>query len=158
MVPGIKNTAQDVWKYIDKKGEDDCWNWMRCLDVFGYGQITIDYKVYKCHRIVYELVYSIIPNGLLVLHHCDNPKCCNPKHLWLGNHDDNINDMVKKGRQRRGENVNTCKLTEQQVLKIRELYSMGEYSHAQIAKMYNVTKQLITSILNYKIWKHLPRG
>ena len=91
-----KNKLTDVWGRIDKKSEDECWEWVGGKDTYGYGIIMIDQVSWRSHRVVYTLTYNTIPDKLCVLHSCDNPACCNPKHLWLGTKQDNSIDMVKK--------------------------------------------------------------
>lgn len=89
------------WLHVDKSG--DCWLWTGATDHNGYGKV--DYRTplrrtLGAHRISWMLRYGDIPNGLKVLHKCDNPKCVNPDHLFLGTHQDNMDDMVAKGRQK----------------------------------------------------------
>lgn len=149
-----KNFIEDVWKYINKGGENECWEWLRSCNTRGYGNISINNKMYKSHRVVYELIFGKIPVGMHVLHHCDNRKCCNPNHLFLGNNEDNIRDKIKKGRQSRGERSNN-KLKEEQVLEIRKLYSLGNYSQKEIARKFGVGHTIIGSIVTRKKWKHI---
>ncbi len=142
-----------VWNYIDKKSEDECWEFTRHL-VDGYGQIQINKKEYKAHRVVYELTYGQIPNEKHVLHSCDNRKCCNPKHLFLGTNNDNVKDKCEKDRQSKGEG-NHSKLTTEQVLEIRRLYSAGGISQKSLAKMFGVGHTIIGNIILRKKWKHV---
>jgi hypothetical protein len=144
---------ENVWDRIDKGGEDDCWDWWGCLDD-GYGWTQINKIAYKAHRVVYELTFGKIPDGMHVLHHCDNRKCCNPKHLFLGTNDDNVKDKCLKNRQSRGEK-NHSKLTIERVLEIRRLYSMGGISQKNLAKMFGVGHTIIGNIILRKKWKHI---
>jgi hypothetical protein len=89
-----------VWEKVLKT--DGCWLWMGSYTNGGYGQVAGPASSGKTmllvHRVVWELLHGPIPDGLVVCHHCDNPPCCNPRHLFLGTHQDNTLDMVRKGR------------------------------------------------------------
>lgn len=89
---------QDIFMtHVIKTGIDTCWKWDGAKLKHGYGRYS---GGLLAHRIAYELLVGPIPQGLLVLHSCDNPECTNPKHLFLGDHSDNAKDMVAKGRNR----------------------------------------------------------
>lgn len=81
-----------------KKTEAGCLEWTGTLHEFGYGQTTWKGKRYNCHRLAWEIYKGQIPRGMFVLHKCDNPKCCNVEHLFLGTQKDNIYDGFDKGR------------------------------------------------------------
>lgn len=90
-----------LWAKVDKSGGDDvCWEWQAksVISSLNYGAINVDGKITVAHRVAWRLVNGEIPDGLFVCHKCDNPKCCNPNHLFLGTCSDNINDMCAKGR------------------------------------------------------------
>ena len=84
-------------KYI-KDESTGCWNWEAALSSFGYGLLNINRIITRAHRYSYELHTGVIPEGVLVLHECDNRKCVNPEHLFLGTQKDNMIDMCSKGR------------------------------------------------------------
>lgn len=93
---------------IEIDNKTGCWNWKLSLDEWGYGRTKL-YKTrqnWKAHRLSYTVFKGDINGGLFVCHKCDNPKCINPEHLFLGTHQDNMNDMVKKGRA--NKNSNRC--------------------------------------------------
>jgi len=81
---------------------DTCWIWTDSVNNAGYGRIRVNRKDKMAHRISWEIHNGPIPEGMWVLHNCDNPPCVNPEHLWLGNHLDNVRDKVNKNRQARG--------------------------------------------------------
>lgn len=140
------------WSYINIKDKDDCWEWQKSTNSRGYGIICIGNKKRESsHRYAYRITHGEIPEGLLVLHHCDNKKCCNPKHLYIGTYKDNSNDAIGRDRQAKGESHGNHKLTENQVSEIRtSLLDCNELS-----LKYKVTKGVIYRIKNYKSWKHV---
>ncbi len=91
---------EKFWSYVDKSnGDNACWIWTGLKNEDGYGRTSWERKHWKCHRVAYLITFGEIPKGMQVLHHCDNPACVNPSHLWLGTHTDNMRDMVSKGRK-----------------------------------------------------------
>lgn len=139
-----------------------CWEWngSRTEKRGGYGQVSVggrSGKVMKAHRLAYMRWVGEIPAGMFVCHHCDNPPCINPDHLFIGTNRDNHNDMTKKGRgfvpiSLRGEKSNSAKLTEADVKTIRYKIATG-VSISQIGREYGVTKQAIWRIKERKTWK-----
>jgi hypothetical protein len=92
------NNAVSFWNNVAISHFDDCWLWKAATNRKGYGLISLNGKLRRAHRIAYELTYGPAPKGLLVLHHCDNPSCCNPTHLFVGTAANNTEDMIAKGR------------------------------------------------------------
>lgn len=87
------------WSLIDRSGGiDACWIWTASLRTTGYGQFYYEETVQAAHRVAWKIVNGSIPDGLYVLHKCDNPVCCNPTHLFVGTPKDNVEDMMRKGR------------------------------------------------------------
>ena len=140
------------WDKVDKSG--DCWVW-RGVSGNGYGQFWNNGKNVGAHRFAYSLANGPIPNGLFVCHHCDNPKCVRPSHLFLGTNSDNIVDSVVKGRwtDNRGEKHGMSKLVKDDVREIRRLYSLG-VTQTVLAKAWEVDQSTISYIVNGKRWKH----
>lgn len=142
---------------------DTCWFWNGYTSKKGYGRFYF-HKQYIAHRVSYELFKGPIPNGLLVCHKCDIRNCVNPDHLFLGTNQDNMTDMVKKGRSNHlyGIKNHQVKLTEVQVLEIRAKYKAPSsknkrngYSIHKLAEEYNINCQTIYAIISKRIWKHL---
>lgn len=96
-----KTLEERLWEKIRKAGPDDCWEWTRATAGFGYGIIRVGGtpgRLVMTHRLVWELTNGPIPDGLCVLHSCDNPPCCNPAHLHLGTKADNMRERRERGR------------------------------------------------------------
>lgn len=92
------NHEERFWQKIDIRGEDECWEWQGAIEKRdGYGRCTVG-KEGRAHRAAWMLTNGPIPAGLIICHHCDNRKCCNPRHLFLGSHQDNQRDKWRKGR------------------------------------------------------------
>ena len=89
-----KQPIERVWDVIDRRGPDDCWLWTACVNSKGYGRIG---QKSIAHRVVWELTNGPIPDGLLVLHRCNTPACCNVAHLYLGTNWDNMRDRKRAG-------------------------------------------------------------
>jgi len=109
----------------------------------SHGYIPITYKLYRntSHRVSYETFKGKIPKGSCVLHKCDNRKCCNPEHLFLGDKSDNIQDCIKKKRVNPKQ-----KLTLEQTIEIKLLCLSGKYLHKEISEMYKVSRPLVSYI------------
>lgn len=93
--------AARLWSKVNvplhKNAASMCWNWTASTTK-GYGQMVVAGKMLRAHRIAYEVAFGPIPDGMHILHKCDNPLCCNPAHLSVGSHDDNMRDKADKGR------------------------------------------------------------
>lgn len=128
-----------------------CLLWYGGSDKLGYGRIGLDNKVYLTHRIAYELYVGSIPKGMGVLHKCDTPACCNPHHLFIGTEKDNYEDSRKKDRYSRGERHGSAKLTNEQIMTIRQ----DQRPNEEIGREYGITGCHIGSIKRKKAWVHL---
>lgn len=117
----------------------------------GYGQIHSSGKTVYAHRVAYELQHGPIPDGMFILHKCDNRKCVNHEHLFLGTFDDNMNDMVSKQRQAHGTKNGHAKLNSELVREIRQ--AIGP--QAKIAGQFNVSQSLVSLIKSERIWRHV---
>jgi hypothetical protein len=152
--------AQDIetrfWEKIYNKFDDECWNWFGAITDKGYGNIDVNGKMVGAHRVSWEIHFGKIPDGMHVLHSCDNKRCVNPRHLFLGTNLDNMRDKVLKGRQPNGRMIWQAKLSDSDIPKIRELYSTGEYSHRKLAEMFGLSSHSsIRKIINGTAWKHV---
>lgn len=133
-----------------------CW-WFTGSLRQGYGRISKNGRPVSAHRLSYELHKGEIPEGLHVCHTCDNRSCVNPDHLFAGTQQDNMDDMVKKGRwggaDQKGEMHSSVKLTEPDVLEIREL--AGTMTQRKIADKFNVGFVQISRIISRDRWSHI---
>ena len=139
-------------RYVVDK-ETGCWNWSGCTNSKHYGQVRRNGRKVGAHRVFYEHHVGKVPKGFLILHRCDNPKCVNPEHLFLGTAKDNMDDMFDKGRENKlhGEQHARSKLTNDQVLAIRK----DTRAQWQIAIDYKVSQITVSSIKRLATWKHL---
>lgn len=136
-----------------------CWNWVgtkrgQSSGVY-YGGTNIGRKSMLAHRASYELYIDKIPEGMLVCHKCDNPRCVNPEHLFLGTHLDNGRDMSQKNRGTNGEKSANSKLTSNQVMEIRFAGKLRNMRQKDIAYVFGVSEKAVHKIINNKTWKHL---
>ena len=136
-------------------GKNDCWEWTGVIQNNGYGTLSIANRPYLAHRLAFVLAHGKIDPDLLVMHSCDNRRCVNWHHLSQGTDADNIKDAWRKGRLQKGETNGMSKLTEKEVLAIKEKYGSGSYTMAQLAEDYGVWPPCIWRILRGLRWKHL---
>lgn len=148
----------DSGRFLEKvnvSGPDECWEWQASVGTSGYGRFrTCDGKCEEASRTAYRVFVGPILEGMCVLHRCDNRKCCNPNHLFLGTRKDNNEDMKAKGRARspKGEADPMAKLKETDIPNIRN----STLSLNKIAKEYGVSKKQILNIKQRKQWRHVP--
>jgi hypothetical protein len=152
------------------KGEG-CWEWQGGHNPWGYGRVARNGTMSMAHRVAYEIASGLIPDGLLVLHTCDNPICVRnddegwyevdgvllPRrgHLFLGNDADNMKDKMMKDRQTRGEQLPHAKLTEEQVRAIRKRYAAGGVSLESLGHEYGVSLSATHLIVHRRNWAHV---
>lgn len=136
--------------------ENDCWIWIGPIQKDnGYGRFVVNYDRYYAHVISYMIYHNLQRMDFHILHTCDNHRCVNPKHLFLGTQQDNNEDRDAKGRQAKGEDVGSAKLTTEEVLEIKRRYRTENITQTELAEDYNVLPNTISRIINGKRWKHL---
>jgi hypothetical protein len=175
----MKTSFERFINKVNKNGKDGCWEWMASCINSGYGQIRVDGKGVLAHRFSYDHFIGPIPDGHYVCHHCDNPSCVNPEHLFLGTQSDNMMDRDNKGRHPsvthpervargqhhgsktcperivRGERHGNALLTSDIVRKAREEYARKGITYKQLAKKYGVSTMGIYKAIQGETWKHL---
>ena len=140
---------------------DTCWIWTAGSRGYGYGAFKFGNKTVDSHRVSYILFKGEIPSGIFVCHTCDNPKCVNPDHLWLGTHSDNMKDAYNKGRLnipttsrfKKGHKAVNRKLTDEQVKEIKHILKTAtKLSLNDIAELFNVKRTVISDIKRGKAY------
>ncbi|MBK9949888.1 MAG: HNH endonuclease [Nitrospira sp.] len=177
----MKTLRERFWAKVSVGEPDECWDWSGSKTAFGYGVISVDGKLARAHRVSVELDGRMIPHGMVVMHTCDNPSCCNPTHLRVGTQVENAMDMISKKRgimQRepwraargdrntarlypellaRGEHNGQAKLTAEDVRRIK----FGDLSHASsadIARLFKVSISAISLIRKGENWAHITEA
>ena len=157
----LKEELKRFLSKIDKK-ENGCWIWTGAKDGSGYGQVRLRrlyFTLLTTHRVSYRHFKGEIPKGMFVCHSCDQRDCVNPNHLFLGTHQDNMNDMVNKGRSKHldviGVKNPNSTLTEEDVHKIIKM--LPTHSNKKIAEIFNVTHSMISCIRRGKSWTHITK-
>lgn len=157
---GNENIIKEFYNLVDRRNDNECWLWLGSksnVSIYTpkyYGFTKYEGKTISAHRLSYILHNGEIPKDKEVCHTCDNGVCVNPKHLFLGTHQDNMTDMVNKRRSYKhiGEENPNSKLTQCNVNKIREEYNNGE-NQVIIGRKWGVSHCTIGLIIANKIWK-----
>jgi hypothetical protein len=140
---------------VKRSGPDDCWEWQGSTRD-GYGRLVRGGRDLWAHRVAFEVVHGAIPAGLFVLHSCDNRRCCNPAHLFVGTRADNVADMIAKGRsvfhEWRGDRAHRRKVTSEQVAQIRAEYAAGGISQRELGERFGIVQQQVSHIVRHVSW------
>jgi hypothetical protein len=144
------NGPSECWGVIQENSlRDDrgCLTWLGHVQTKGYGFIRCDGRYQVTMRIVWQHFHGEIPEGMSVMHKCDNRRCCEPRHLMLGTNADNILDKAKKGRARK-------KLHKEQIPEIRKMLAEGIVSQTEIGRQFGVHQSVISAIKHGRYWAH----
>lgn len=144
------------WSRIDIKEDNECWEWKLYKNKYGYGMTKIDGETVRSHRVVYQIAHpdENIKNKV-IRHICDNTSCCNPSHLKSGTQAENIQDMVDRNRNRGASGLinGKCKLTEEEVIEIRDLFKNKFLYISELSEQFNITKTSVRRIIEGVSWK-----
>lgn len=152
MAPKPQDPISRFWNSVDKT--DTCWFWTKRIDHRGYGRFRgWPRKQWKAHAYAWIITNGEIPNGLFVLHSCDNKRCVRPDHLHLGTHDDNMREGIERNRFKRGSDASWSRLTEEAVADIRTS-SLTQWA---LAHKYGVTQSAVWRALRGHDWKHVTQ-
>lgn len=156
MIKITEGLKQRFWDKVDVKNDEECWEWKASLTIRGgYGQLTNGRgKLVKAHRLSYEMHHGEVPKGLMVCHKCNNPKCCNPNHLYAGTPKDNWHDTINSGHDYKlppiyPEDVHCAKIN----YKIADVIRYSEESCASLGKQYGISKTMVSRIKRGLSWK-----
>jgi len=178
-IPNLTSKDLDrFWKKVDKGSKRECWEWTAGTrkpthyDVEkGYGCFWINPRNYCAHRISYKLEYGVIDNDLMILHHCDNPPCVNPNHLFQGTAEDNSQDAIQKGRwepdklaikgykkaRELGKTIGKQKINANEARKIYKRFHKGETAR-KLALKFPVSDSQILRIAKRRSWKKITKN
>jgi hypothetical protein len=153
-----ERALKNLFSKIAVAGPDECHMWTGA-NVRRYGVVTVALRHMLVTRLLWAITHGSIAEGFDVLHSCDNPPCCNLRHLFLGTHQDNMDDMARKGRRRNGKRAhgeanNRAVLSEREVIEIRNLYADGRPMPI-IAERFGITRQNVGFIVRRITWKHI---
>lgn len=153
--------AARFWSKVDRRQPDECWLWLACTDLDGYGFFQIYRRpkrhMVRAHRLAYFLATGEDLGCMFGCHACDTPGCCNPAHLFSGTPAENAGDMAEKGRVavQEGSANGAAKLSELEVASMRRLYATGNVSQADLARAFHVTPATVHVVVRNKVWKHV---
>lgn len=145
--------AKNFWTKVDIRSNDECWMWMASVRGNGRGAVCLNHSIHMdAHKVAFELCHGELLEGEKACHTCDVELCCNPAHLYRGDHDSNMKDRCARNRTAKGIRHGRAKLDYERAEKIRNRYSEGDLSQAALAAMEGVSPATISNVVNYKQW------
>ena len=146
-----KPLHEDFGRWFIRGDKDACWEWSGSRDRDGYGAYFYEGKGYRAHRLALELANGPIPNGMLCCHTCNNPPCVNPRHLYAGTVQDNVDDTRRSGNIPNGERCHSAKLTKSDIRAIRA----SNETNVVLGARFGVAPSNISHIQRRKTWRHV---
>lgn len=156
----MKTLEERLWRLVDVRGPDECWQWKGNVGNEGYGRISTKVagkcKLLATHRLAWEFANKELLGDRVARHTCDHPACCNPRHIIPGSQRDNMLDAMERGRLRpaQGEWSPFAKLTDAKVLSLRNDRASG-MTLAQLSKKYEVSPPVVANVYRGNTWKHV---
>jgi hypothetical protein len=147
---------QRFWLKVDKRGPDECWPWTSSKHESGHGEFFVSKERGKAPSHSYALELATgekCPAGKECCHHCDNPPCCNPEHLYFGTRMQNVHDAISRRRHSHGSRHRGARLTEADVVAIRTRFAAGE-TQPSLSAEFGISSGHISHIVNGRIWKY----
>lgn len=139
--------TERFWQHVDVRREGECWHWLGTLSPQGYGTLSVEGTTHRAHRISFVVQHGPIPEGLFVCHRCDNKRCVNPFHLFLGTPKQNSGDAQRKGL--------LCRVPVERLRLVHELIERGA-PKTSIARLLGMGRSTVIAIAQGK-WAHLVR-
>jgi hypothetical protein len=150
----MRTLEERFWEKVENSSGADCWQWLGHTKLKGYGYFNIGNRIStQAHRVAWKLRRGPIPEGMCVLHRCDNPGCCNPSHLFVDTQAANMEDMVAKGRQASCEDRPNHKLTWDDACWIHVLANQAGWTGAFIAECFGVSESAVREVLIGRNWR-----
>jgi len=137
-----------------RKTANGCWECNLAKVGIGYAKMTISGKSFRAHRVAYELFKGEIPEGMFILHDCDNPSCVNPEHLHLGTQTENMRERSQRGRAPTAEKNHNTKLTEEKAARIKNSLRSG-VGIRKLSREYGVARNAISNIRDGRAWAYV---
>lgn len=149
------------WLKVDVRGPEECWEWKaayrNATHTHKYGAFWMNGRHHPANKIAWEIANGPMPEGMFACHSCDNPGCCNPRHIFPGTTQENTADKMSKGRHPQGEAVHNARLKKQDIIEIRARKPVGRKApiglRDEIASKYGITKHYVTEIWAGKSWR-----
>ena len=148
--------AERMERFTKRAGPDECWEWQGSRSTAGYGHIKVDDRLTPAHRIAFTMAKGPIPPGKIIMHSCDNRRCCNPAHLSIGTKKENAADMLQKGRANKATGLrhHAAKLTPADIDQARALKARG-VSLSAIGRQFGVDRTTVRNAITGRTWRSI---